>query len=133
MGEDSAANEGTELLLYEAGSGMLAASCAREEGLEALANDLVKKGSFGIVTLVLDGVAPLRDRGLQRDRSKSRAGCVGSCWYPREGRGGASYATRGTNDRSREPRATNASRTGVPELSRPALVRADRAIGEALP
>ena len=74
MGEDSAANEGPELLLYEAGSGMLSASCACEEGLEVLANDLVKKSSFGPVTLVFDGVVPRRDRGLQWDRSKSRAG-----------------------------------------------------------
>ncbi len=33
----------------------------------------------------------------------------------------------GADDRSREPRATNASCTGVPELASPALVRADRA------
>jgi hypothetical protein len=85
MGEDSAANEGTELLLYEAGSGMLAASCAREEGLEVLANDLVKKGSFGIVTLVLDGVAPSRDRRLQPDRGKSRAGLRGFLLAPPRG------------------------------------------------
>ena len=65
MGEDSAANEGTELLLYEAGSGMRSASCTCKEDLEVLANDLVKKSSFGLVTLVLDGVVPSRDRGLQ--------------------------------------------------------------------
>ena len=40
VGEDSAANEGTELLLYESGSGMLSASCASKEGLEVLAKDL---------------------------------------------------------------------------------------------
>jgi hypothetical protein len=74
VGEDSAANEGTELLLDEAGSGMLSASCACEEGLEVLADDLVKKSSFGLVALVLDGVVPSRDRGLQWDRSKSGAG-----------------------------------------------------------
>jgi hypothetical protein len=85
VGEDSAANEGTKLLLYEAGSGMLAASCACEEGPEVLANDLVKKGSFGIVTLVLDGVAPSRDRGLQRDRGKSRVGLRGFLLAPPRG------------------------------------------------
>jgi hypothetical protein len=70
VGEDAAANEGTELLLDEAGSGLLSATSACEEGLEVLANDFVEKGSFGLVALILDGVVPSRDRVLHWDRSK---------------------------------------------------------------
>ncbi len=69
MGQDAAAKKGVELLLDEAGSGLLSASRACEEGLEVLAYDLVEKGSFGLVALILDGVGPYRDRVLHRDRS----------------------------------------------------------------
>ena len=70
MGEDAAAKVGAELLLDEAGSRLLPASRTCEKGLQVLANDLVKKSSFGLVTLVLDGVVPSRDRVLHWDRSK---------------------------------------------------------------
>ena len=39
MGQDAAAKEGSELLLYEARSGLVSASRAGEEGLELLTND----------------------------------------------------------------------------------------------
>ncbi len=70
MGQNAAAKKGTEFLLDEAGSGLLSASRACEEGLEVLAYDLVEKGSFGLVALIFDGVGPYRDRVLHRKRSK---------------------------------------------------------------
>ncbi len=58
MGEDSAANEGTEFLLDEAGRGLLPGSRASQERLEVLADHLVEQGSLGLVALILDGGRP---------------------------------------------------------------------------
>ena len=70
MGQDTAANEGAEFLIDEAGCRLLPASRTCEEGFEVLANDFVEKGLFGLVALILDGVVPSRDRVLHWDRSK---------------------------------------------------------------
>ena len=70
MGQDTAAKKSTELVLDEAGSGLVSASRASEEGLEVVADDLVEQGSLGLVALVLDGVEPSRERVLDGDRSK---------------------------------------------------------------
>ncbi len=70
MRQDSAAQERAQLLLDEAGRGLLSASRLCEEGLEVLAYDLVEQGSLGLVALVLDGGAPSRDRVLGGDPSK---------------------------------------------------------------
>ncbi len=70
MRQDAAAQRGSQLLLDEAGRGLLQASRACEEGLEVLADNLVEQGSLGLVALVLDGGASSRDRVLHGDRSK---------------------------------------------------------------
>jgi hypothetical protein len=70
VGQDTAANEGAEFLLDEAGCRLLPASRTCEEGLEVLTYDLVEQGSLGLVALVLDGVVSSRDRVLHWDRSK---------------------------------------------------------------
>jgi hypothetical protein len=44
VGEDPAAEEGAELLLDETRSRKLAVSCAREEGLELLADGAMQQG-----------------------------------------------------------------------------------------
>ncbi len=70
MDQDTAAKKSTELVLDEAGSGLVPALRTCEEGLEVLADDLVEQGCFGLVALVLDGGAPSRDRVLGGDPSK---------------------------------------------------------------
>ncbi len=70
MRQDSAAEERAQLLLDEAGSGLVSALRACEEGLEVLSDDLVEQGSLGLVALVLDGGAASRDRVLGGDPSK---------------------------------------------------------------
>ena len=70
MRQDAAAQIGTELLLDEAGRGLLPATRPCEEGLEVVADDLVEQGSLGLVALVLDGVEPSRERVLDGDGSK---------------------------------------------------------------
>jgi len=62
-------NEGTELLLDKGGSGLISASCASEEGLEVLSDDLVEQGVLGLVALILDGAGSSRDRVLHGNRS----------------------------------------------------------------
>ena len=52
MGEDAAAQEGMELLLDEAGYGLLASLCARQEGLEFLPDDVVEDALFGAMSRV---------------------------------------------------------------------------------
>ena len=52
MGEDAAAQEGMELLLDEAGHGLLASLCARQEGLEFLPDDVVEDALFGAMSCV---------------------------------------------------------------------------------
>jgi hypothetical protein len=74
MSKHTTAQIGSQLLLDEAGRRLLPALRACEEGLEVLAYDLVQHGSLGLVTLVLDGVGPSRDRVLHRGRSESGAG-----------------------------------------------------------
>ncbi len=69
MGQDAAAKECAELLLDEAGSGLVSASRFREKALEVLSYDLVQKGAFGLVALMLDGVGSSRDRVLRDDPS----------------------------------------------------------------
>ena len=70
MGEQTTAQIGSQLLLDEAGRGLLPASRASEERFEVLADDLVEQGSLGLVALILHGVQPSRDRVLPGDRSK---------------------------------------------------------------
>ncbi len=69
MGQDATAKEGAELLLDEAGSRLVLASHLREKALEVLSYDLVQKGAFGLVALMLDGVGSSRDRVLCDDPS----------------------------------------------------------------
>ena len=69
MRQDSAAQERAQLLLDEAGSGLVPTLRACEEGLEVLADHLVEQGSLGLVALILDGGGPSRDRVLHGDRS----------------------------------------------------------------
>ena len=52
MSEDPAAQEGVELLLDEAGHGLLANSRARQEGLEFLLDDVVEEALFGAMSCV---------------------------------------------------------------------------------
>jgi len=52
MGEDAAAQEGVELLLDEAGHGLLASLCACQEGLEFLPDDVVEDALFGAMSCV---------------------------------------------------------------------------------
>ncbi len=75
MGQDAAAKKSTELLLGEAGSGLVSTPRACEDGLEVLADDLVEQGSLGLVALILDGGVPSRDRVLGGDPSK-----FGAAW-----------------------------------------------------
>ena len=56
MGQDAAAKEGAELLFDEAGSRLVLASRLRKKALEILSYDLVQKGAFGLVALMLYGV-----------------------------------------------------------------------------
>ena len=70
MGQDATAKEGAELLLDEAGSRLVLASRLREKALEVLSYDLVEKGAFRLVALMLDGVGSSRDRVLCDDPSK---------------------------------------------------------------
>ena len=62
MRQDAAAQIGTQLLLDEAGRGLLPASRASEDRLEVLADDLVEQRSLGLVALGLDGGVPSLDR-----------------------------------------------------------------------
>ena len=55
MCHHSAAQERAQLLLDEAGSGLVPTLRACEEGLEVLTDDLVEQGARGLVALVLDG------------------------------------------------------------------------------
>ncbi len=73
MGQDAAAKEGAELLLDEAGSRVVLALRLREKALEILSHDLVEKGAFGLVALMLDGVGSSWDRVLCDDRSNFNA------------------------------------------------------------
>jgi len=52
MGEDAAAQEGMELLLDEAGHGLLASLCARQEGFEFSLDDVVENALFGAMSRV---------------------------------------------------------------------------------
>ncbi len=83
MGQDAAAKKGTELLLDEAGSGLLCASRACEEVLDILPYDLVEQGCLGLVALILDGGVPSRDRVLGGDPSKF--GAAGRSAVARQG------------------------------------------------
>ena len=73
MGQDAAAKEGAKLLLDEAGSRLVLASRLGEKALEVFPYDLVEKGAFGLVALMLDGVGSSRDRVLCDNRSKFNA------------------------------------------------------------
>ncbi len=53
MGQDTAAKKSTELVLDEAGSGLVSAPGTCEKGLEVLAYDLVEQGSLGLAALIL--------------------------------------------------------------------------------
>jgi hypothetical protein len=61
MRQDTAAQEGPELLLDEARNRLIAVGRAREEALELLADDLVEEGLLRVMALVLDHEAPFRD------------------------------------------------------------------------
>jgi hypothetical protein len=60
MSQDPASEVGAELLLDEAGHGVIALAGAREEALELLANDAVQRGLFRPVLFVF-GCAARRE------------------------------------------------------------------------
>jgi hypothetical protein len=64
--EDAAAQEGAKLLLDEAGRGLASALRTRKEGLQLVADDLVKEGLLRLVALVLGHEIPGRDRIMER-------------------------------------------------------------------
>jgi hypothetical protein len=62
VGEYTALQIRPKLALDESRHGGTLLACARKERLEMLADDLVEQCAFGLVPLILDGVAPSRDR-----------------------------------------------------------------------
>ena len=60
--QDTAAQEGAELLLDETGDRLIAARSARQEAFQLLAYDLVEEGLLRLMALVLGHAAPSRDR-----------------------------------------------------------------------
>jgi len=55
MREDPTPEIGTDLSLDKAGNRCALPSCPSQEGLELLADDVMKKGLFGLVAFVFDG------------------------------------------------------------------------------
>ncbi len=68
---DAAAEERAKLPLDEAGRALVPALCAREEGLQLLADDLVKQGLLRVAALVLGHEIPGRDRSGEARRRRA--------------------------------------------------------------
>ncbi len=86
MGEQTTAQIGSQLLLDEAGRGLLPGSRASQDRLEVLADHLVEQGSLGLVALILDGVRPSGSGSTAAEASLVPAD-VGSCCHSQEGHG----------------------------------------------
>jgi hypothetical protein len=69
--EDAAAQERAQLLLDETGRGLISALRALEEGLQLLADDLVKQGLLRLAALVLGHEVPGRDRSGEARRRRA--------------------------------------------------------------
>ena len=84
VGKDAALEIGANLTRDEAGDGSPRRSCAGEEGLEFVANDLMEKGLLGLVTFVpVDGEGS-SGTGSKRRGERSQSGPLGSAQASRE-------------------------------------------------
>ena len=78
MGEDAALEIAADLAFDEAGDGRPHRSCAGEEGLELVADDLMEKGLLGLVTFVLVDGGGSSGTSSKRRGGRSQSGPLGS-------------------------------------------------------
>ncbi len=98
VGEDSAGEIGPKLTLDEGWRATLFLLSANEEGLQVLLDDLVQQGLLGLAPLILDGLGPLRDRGVISRDAISVPGCRGSPGRARAQHGGEAARVSGPTE-----------------------------------
>jgi len=74
VGEHATLQIRAKLSLDESHYGGTLLACARKERLEVIADDLVEQCAFRLAPVILDGVAPARDRGSRRGTARKVPG-----------------------------------------------------------